>query len=634
MHISRYQYTLWTITEIIQRYITIMNESKRLTLEERLNLAAQKRRKPKKIVPGGNAEDSGLHTNPSSKESLVEDHEIELNTWIPEDISSISRDDLIKALEPHFIEYKTKQKNASTTTTGDSSVFKLIKGKDEEIAQLTKKLEDRRKQDTANEKLLSKLTADNEKLNKNNDNLSKKLNESNQEISNLQQKYSLSEKMLEESTKNSHDVQVLESSNKQLRQSIIDQEKTIQDLYAKIEKLEDEILKGKDTFKIEKENINKANRENITALESQIEQLRIELENCNVITNENEDSQSKYQLIKEQFESSKANWSSIESVLNSKISTLEDTIEKEKDHRANLLTQLETKTQRLLTLEKQQDQESSENITLKKTCITLESKVATLERDLQNLKDDYNLLESKYNTQRSQYRKSSESRLNNSSRSINEEVSESWNDFGSGLNSLKITESNGALDTLMGQSSNIGDLTASDFTNNHELDPIDRDISFEKNLDAIEETSFPEDADELDQRNSRGVSMRRHSTRNSTQMQSNAQLVTKLGHEIGRLETEIQSHREKIERLQKEKQLANDEILKLIDKNNGLSSIKLEKEELEKQVRDLQEKLDTSLQILGEKTERVEELQNDVLDLKDMLHEQVKQMVDLQERLR
>lgn len=151
-----------------------------------------------------------------------------------------------------------------------------------------------------------------------------------------------------------------------MRQSIIDQEKTIQDLYAKIEKLEDEILKGKDTFKIEKENINKANRENITALESQIEQLRIELENCNVITNENEDSQSKYQLIKEQFESSKANWSSIESVLNSKISTLEDTIEKEKDHRANLLTQLETKTQRLLTLEKQQDQESSENITLKK----------------------------------------------------------------------------------------------------------------------------------------------------------------------------------------------------------------------------------------------------------------------------
>ena len=74
--------------------------------------------------------------------------------------------------------------------------------------------------------------------------------------------------------------------------------------------------------------------------------------------------------------------------------------------------------------------------------------------------------------------------------------------------------------------------------------------------------------------------------------------------------------------------------MKLIDKNNGLSSIKLEKEELEKQVRDLQEKLDTSLQILGEKTERVEELQNDVLDLKDMLHEQVKQMVDLQERLR
>lgn len=79
---------------------------------------------------------------------------------------------------------------------------------------------------------------------------------------------------------------------------------------------------------------------------------------------------------------------------------------------------------------------------------------------------------------------------------------------------------------------------------------------------------------------------------------------------------------------------ANDEILRLLEENDKFNEVNKQKDELLRKVEQIQSQLETSLQLLGEKTEQVEELENDVSDLKEMMHEQVQQMVEIQEKMR
>lgn len=68
-----------------------------------------------------------------------------------------------------------------------------------------------------------------------------------------------------------------------------------------------------------------------------------------------------------------------------------------------------------------------------------------------------------------------------------------------------------------------------------------------------------------------------------------------------------------------------------MEENESLKKLELEKCSLSKEVENLQSKLETSLQLLGEKAERAEELENDVQDLKDMMKQQIQDMMDLRE---
>ncbi|QID80575.1 Protein sgm1 [Saccharomyces pastorianus] len=114
----------------------------------------------------------------------------------------------------------------------------------------------------------------------------------------------------------------------------------------------------------------------------------------------------------------------------------------------------------------------------------------------------------------------------------------------------------------------------------------------------------------------------------------NAHLVNKLSTELRRLEGELSTSKESYNNLLSEKAKANDEILRLLEENDKFDEVNKQKDELLRKVEQIQSKLETSLQLLGEKTEQVEELENDVSDLKEMMHEQVQQMVEIQEKMR
>jgi predicted nucleic acid-binding Zn-ribbon protein len=101
------------------------------------------------------------------------------------------------------------------------------------------------------------------------------------------------------------------------------------------------------------------------------------------------------------------------------------------------------------------------------------------------------------------------------------------------------------------------------------------------------------------------------------------QLVERMSATVRRLESEMAGSREELQRLKSERDDARQEIVDLMAEAEQKRTLEKRVEELEKERRDLQVKMEASLELLGEKSEKVEELEQDVQDLKGMYRELV-----------
>ncbi|KAH3683944.1 hypothetical protein WICPIJ_005077 [Wickerhamomyces pijperi] len=114
---------------------------------------------------------------------------------------------------------------------------------------------------------------------------------------------------------------------------------------------------------------------------------------------------------------------------------------------------------------------------------------------------------------------------------------------------------------------------------------------------------------------------------------ASVQMLGKLSNQVRRLEIELSSMKEELDHASEEKKSAAEEIVKLMKDNEQVQSYKARIEELSKDVELYSSKYERSLEILGEKSELVEELRADIADLKDLLRSQVQQMIELQEKV-
>lgn len=114
---------------------------------------------------------------------------------------------------------------------------------------------------------------------------------------------------------------------------------------------------------------------------------------------------------------------------------------------------------------------------------------------------------------------------------------------------------------------------------------------------------------------------------------SNIQLVTKLSAKVRQLEREKISLRDENENLSKMKEDASNEILKLMKQFDEAGKKENEFSKLQAQIGETNKKYEQALESLGEKTERCNELQDDVADLKDMLKQQTLELVALHEKM-
>lgn len=113
---------------------------------------------------------------------------------------------------------------------------------------------------------------------------------------------------------------------------------------------------------------------------------------------------------------------------------------------------------------------------------------------------------------------------------------------------------------------------------------------------------------------------------------ANIQLINKMALLIRRLEVELATIKDDNARLAEEKDAVQLQLLDLLKENQSEENPTNRIAALEEEVAAMKAKELTLLEVLGEKTEQVEELRADIVDLKELCKLQVQQMIELQEK--
>ena len=105
------------------------------------------------------------------------------------------------------------------------------------------------------------------------------------------------------------------------------------------------------------------------------------------------------------------------------------------------------------------------------------------------------------------------------------------------------------------------------------------------------------------------------------------QLVERMSATVRKLESEKAAHREELVRLSAQRDEAREQVVELMRDNEGKKAVDERVKVLEADLDEFKARYDTTLEMLGEKSEKVEELKADVVDLKQMMREMVEERV-------
>lgn len=681
--------------------------SRKLTLEERLSLAAKKgKKKPKKlntspgvspdqsplptrILPAVESDDKGHpfesfmtkddevnltndtgvvpidtdtpvidNTSPSSDinndstflKSLINQEPWSL--WFSADSLGSNPEELLKALRPHIQklylqnqhlqnenQHLNNENQPNKGTLTDSSLIKVIKEKDDIIDQLRQEGEKLSKTELRQSNLLKSMR--------------KKASEQEDEMEMLQEELNIRNSLYEELHASNNivlsDLKETEVKLAQLQQqseqliemkaSFLDKERQIEALQNELEEKRNELAESAKKYQTERDSLKSATEEQILGLESNLEQLRIEVEKAeNSIpftgSTDTLNLQEHCDHLSEELKSSKANSYAIEDALNGKVSNLESRLEETRSSLSQCNKNLQSSVEQNEKLKMKLALETGTNKKNENRISEFQSEISSLKLTIQNLTEDYDLLQSKYDIQRSHLERNIDQK--NSEIGLQLHIPPSVEDEHPDSEVQKL-EDNWIISR---NSSSIQPIETpkilkEGFLTKDNSSIESQDEKYDLSLDIDD---LPDEATDLRSLNPEYSSFRNTSSRNLNKYSSevnssarmNAQMVSKLGAEIRKFEVELSSLQNVCDRMQKEKNEAHDEILRLLEENEKVTAIKNENLCLSKQVEELRLKLDTSLQILGEKTELVEELQNDVADLKDMMRQQIQEMVKIQ----
>lgn len=406
-----------------------------------------------------------------------------------------------------------------------------------------------------------------------------------------------------------------------------------------------EASKNKKIVEDNYKDLQKISKDEITRLENKIEQLRIEREDS--IETKNSEEYEKllvqFQSCKKQLKEASEKIYSMEYSFDQKVEdlklSLNNALEEEKKVQLKLK---QTENQNCNNIVKLDEMKLQRDNTEKKYS-DLQNKYKLIKMNFEELQADYELLKKKNQIRNNRLISESNYHLNASEPSINiynghldKKLNEDLNElsFSNGKYSCVVTPSindMGSWENHNGEKHSKSSLTIGDNDDvlntdhiHYELDDIPDDVSY---LSKRRDSCISISHDSL-------LLLPQTPTVDINVGNFNSQVVSRLGGEIRRLEIELTSLKLFNRKIEDERSQANDEIAALLKENESFINLKKENGIMDKKLSQLLIKHDTTLQLLGEKSERVEELENDVKDLKDVIKLQVQQLVTLQDKLK
>lgn len=658
--------------------------SKKLTLEERLSLAAAKgKRKTKKQGTGSpaqsptpidltnkqsneisnaivlnepkeeneNADDNSKLSQSSATDIALngeyynDDKDTFLNSlrrskpwssWLPADIHDLSSVELLKVLEPHIKEMVKQNMQPPKIDNSASSLVKVIKEKEEIISQLRQEGEN-----------LSKTEL---RLSTNNKALRKQVSDLEEQIVVLQEELFQKVNALEKASVAAEDsrIQIDELQNqlnelkqenansKLLEEKLAQTKDRLNQSQNLLDAKNNDFKEEKSKWQKDKESLTSTTREQILLLESNLEQLRIELETSKQGASVGDDGdhwKEQYTVLRNELQDSRQNWNALEEALNTRLTSLEGQLDEARKAEKALTSKLSASDEEKKDLYAKLEKATNERGTVQHELKELRDENKALQRSLEDLTDDFKLLQKQYNIQKTHLERkidSSEEREEKPSLPLDEDEPP--------VHSSNFEDEWILPSMISSISHSDAPIELKDKLNNVDYESVKSVTELEKERLELDMNDIPNEASDLGSLSKLGIS-RQHSSsvniRNKSDApasnQMSAQMVGKLASEIRRFEVEVSSLKSQCERVQKEKNSTNNELVRLMEENESLKKLELEKCSLSKEVENLQSKLETSLQLLGEKAERAEELENDVQDLKDMMKQQIQDMMDLRE---
>ncbi|KAL6949714.1 hypothetical protein ACO0QE_000370 [Hanseniaspora vineae] len=424
---------------------------------------------------------------------------------------------------------------------------------------------------------------------------------------------------------------------------------------------------------VQNETLKTSSDEEIAILETKLEQLRIKLEDQTARENSSHQDaekseyldklQAKYNQLTKELQKTNENWSNIEQNLHNRLLDLKNDYEKSTSIQKELTVRIDTldreKEHVVHELSKERDTASA----VEKKNAELQSQVDLLAHQLESAKRDAKMLNDKIKLQNKQL----EEMFATSSRSVDQKKEKTPRASLANLYKLSVhkeedetedeSEVYDARDALKLQLEDEWDIKPAVKDKGVDLqseagsmhDPhsanaskLELDVptptgfqsvrSFSRNSSYVSQ-QFLEDNDDpvLGRRVSNVVST---PTQQYSSNPTSTQLMARMGGQVRRLETELASLRDSWDKLQREKSQAQEEILRLMMENERLISIQKQNTTLSQSLKTLKEEQQQSKQQLDSKERKIQELENDVADLKELMHSQIQQMVELQERCR
>jgi chromosome segregation ATPase len=392
---------------------------------------------------------------------------------------------------------------------------------------------------------------------------------------------------------------------------------------------------------------NQTYSDEISRLENKIESLRVEREYIPRQSNGDADTKTmeieeftklseNHHNLQQQYLTSQENWKLIESNLLTKVDDLTSSVEMMKKAKLKVSTDFKRVNATLI-------EQTNKVRLLEENFKELSEKKEQLELELELKDNDYNDLQQKADTFKKLY-ESDKTNLNVKIKSLQETIDQmKKNELLSPKESISRLES-GLSITEDGRNHSLPDIYDNPNWDMKYNDPLStskvNSQLFYDNLRNISENSLADDeeiAPDTFNDDSRSVSSHGFSHNHSFSSMANSgnnrniQLINKMSAATRRLEVEIHTLKEENTQLTTEMEQMQRSLLEKYKLDDQMKLLNQQIDDLNSQLQQKNKKEETMLELIGEKTEQVEELRADVQDLKDLCKLQVQQMIEIQE---